>query len=147
MKDIEQVYHNVFSFNSRIRVKATTKNPAILRKNLDACFLSKAENWYREELSHIERVGVQSDTNRVEECCKLLENRFREAPDKSLTALKTTRYGIQDVRSQKDPTDSVQYIILHGRNAGIAVGEAEQAWLILCAPRCYPTLDHARTNG
>jgi len=42
VKDIYNVYHNVFSFTARLRVKATTIDVAILRQNIDIYLLSAA---------------------------------------------------------------------------------------------------------
>lgn len=49
--DNHNVYHNVFSFTTRLRVKATTMNASLLRPILDSCLLSAAENWYTNELA------------------------------------------------------------------------------------------------
>ncbi|KAI4194411.1 MAG: hypothetical protein LQ350_007783, partial [Teloschistes chrysophthalmus] len=38
-KDTYNVYHNVFSFVQRVRVKAKTMDANVLRDNLDACLL------------------------------------------------------------------------------------------------------------
>jgi len=43
VKDIYNVYHNVFSFTARLRVKATTIDVAILRQNIDIYLLSAAD--------------------------------------------------------------------------------------------------------
>ena len=46
------IYHNVFSFTNRLRVKSTTMDVALLRQNLDACLLGAADTWYNTELNH-----------------------------------------------------------------------------------------------
>ena len=43
VKENHNVYHNVFNFTNRLRVKADTMDVAILRHNLDACLLGTAE--------------------------------------------------------------------------------------------------------
>ena len=43
VKENHNIYHNVFSFTNRLRVKADTMDVALLRQNLDACLLGSAE--------------------------------------------------------------------------------------------------------
>lgn len=117
IKDKDQVYRNVFSFTNRVRVKATTMDPALIRNNLDTCLLGRAKTWYTEELSHIQRVGLRMDPSGVEEWCRHLKARFRESPGRFLVALESTRYTIQDVQRRRDPADFVQQIVLHGKNS------------------------------
>ncbi len=45
-KDSHNIYHNVFSFTNRLRVKASTMDIATLRQNVDACLLRTADDWY-----------------------------------------------------------------------------------------------------
>lgn len=49
-KNNYNIYHNVFSFTNRLRVKATSMDAAVLRQNLDACLLGAADNWYTNQL-------------------------------------------------------------------------------------------------
>ena len=42
-KENHQIYHNVFSFTQRLRVKADIMDAAILRNSVDQCFLGKAD--------------------------------------------------------------------------------------------------------
>lgn len=125
-QDGKTVYHNVFSFTSRLRVKATGNEAATIAKNLDQCLLGKAERWYTEELSDVTRAGLQTG---VELWCKELEARFREAPGVALSKLEALRYTVQDVRARKDPEEYVQQIILNGKNAGTATTEAAQVMM------------------
>ncbi|KAA6411169.1 MAG: hypothetical protein FRX48_05481 [Lasallia pustulata] len=76
VKDRDMVYQNVFSFTNRVRVKATTVEPSLLRQNLNSCLLGQADKWYTEELSHIQRLGIRANINGVEEWCQALEQRF-----------------------------------------------------------------------
>ena len=129
VKDNHNIYHNVFSFTNRLRVKATTMDAAMLRQNLDSCLLGAADLWYTNELAHVFRVGLRNDTNGVKEWCDALESRFRDSPSKSLTALEAIRYTVRDVRARRDPSDYVSTLVLHAKNAGIAAIEAAQVLL------------------
>ena len=128
-RDRDRTYRNVFSFTNRLRVKATTIDPAVIRHNLDTCLLGKADTWYTEELSHVQRVGLRADNNGVNEWCKALENRFRDSPTKAMEKPETTRYTLLDARRRKEPSEYVQSIIINGRNAGIAETERSQVML------------------
>ena len=129
VKDNHNIYHNVFSFTNRLRVKATTMDPTVLQQNLDSCLLGAAENWYTNELAHLSRIGLRNDNDGVKEWCNALEARFRDSPSKSLVALEAIRYTVRDARSRRDPLDYVSTLVLHAKNAGIAPTEAAQVML------------------
>ena len=129
VKDNHNIYHNVFSFTNRLRVKATTMDPTVLRQNLDSCLLGAAENWYTNELAHLSRIGLRNDNDGVKEWCNALEARFRDSPSKSLVALEAIRYTVRDARSRRDPLDYVSTLVLHAKNAGITPTEAAQVML------------------
>lgn len=131
VKDHHNVYHNVFSFTNRLRVKVTTMDAAVLRQNLDTCLLGAADDWYTNQLTHLSRVGLRDSagSDGIKEWCDALEARFRDSPGKSLTLLELIRYTVRDVRSRKDPADYVSSIVLNSKNAGIAATEASQVLL------------------
>ncbi|KAI0998999.1 hypothetical protein K3495_g9197 [Podosphaera aphanis] len=115
IRDTHNIYHNVFSFTNRLRIK---KGPnSSITMNLDECLLGEANQWYVEELSSITRNGLRYGT--IEDWCSTLEKRFSEAPGKALVALEKSRYTVQDVRDGKSPMTYVSNIILHGRSSGI----------------------------
>ncbi len=130
VKDEKQVYHNVFSFTNRLRVKASTMDPAVLRQNVESCLLGKADRWYTQELAHITRVSMRNDNNGVKEWCKALEARFKESPSRALALLEGIRYTVQDARRRRDPVDYVQSIILHGQNSTMATTDYQQVMLV-----------------
>ena len=129
VKDSHNIYHNVFSFTNRLRVKVASMDPAVLRQNIESCLLGAADDWYTNQLNHVFRVGLRSDNNGVKEWCDALEARFRDSPGKSLTLLKQIRYTVKDVRDKKDPSDFVSSIVLNSKNAGIATTESTQVLL------------------
>ena len=106
-KDNYNTYHNIFSFTNRVRVKATTMDPAALRQNLNACLLGAAEHWYINKLAHLSRIGLRNDTDGVKEWCDALKARFRDSPGKSLATLKAIRYSVKDTRARRDPAEYV----------------------------------------
>ena len=123
------IYHNVFSFTSRVRVKTSSANAndaTSVARNLDQCLLGKAERWYTEEISDTTRDGMQ---NNINNWCTELENRFRQAPGMALAKLESLRYTISDVRARKDPEEYVQEIVVNGKNAGTATTEASQVMM------------------
>ena len=129
IRDKVQVYHNVFSFTNRLRVKSQFHSPEILRNRMDECLLGKADTWYNQELSHLQRVGLHADTNGIHEWCQALENRFREPPRQSLIKLEKTTYTTQDVRDGKDPIAYLQNVFVLAQNAGMAFTDAQQVYL------------------
>ena len=62
-RDKVQVYHNVFSFTNRLKVKAQSVNVRNMRERLDECFLRRADTWrvHMLELNHLQRLGLRAD--------------------------------------------------------------------------------------
>jgi hypothetical protein len=65
VKDKNTIYHNVFSFTNRIHIKAAFVNTAQMKQRLDKYLLGRANTWYNQELSHLQRVGLHSEETRV----------------------------------------------------------------------------------
>ena len=128
-KDTHNIYHNVFSFTNRLRVKATTMDNTLLRQNIESCLLGAADDWYTNQLTHLSRMGLRDSVNGVKLWCEALEGRFRDSPGKSLALLENIRYTVRDARNRKDPADYVSSIVLNGKNAGIASTESAQVLL------------------
>jgi hypothetical protein len=59
-KDTHYLYHDVFSFTNRVRVKGNGLEGSNISKSLDACLLGEANQWYTEEISRITRTGLSS---------------------------------------------------------------------------------------
>ena len=132
IKEMHQVYHNVFTFTNRLKAKAVTMDATLLRNNLTSCLTGEAKRWYTEEISHITRIGLQNTG--INEWCDLLEQRFRDPPSRSLAALEQERYTVTDVRKRREPAKYVQSVVLLGRDAGIATTRPSKA------PRSRPHL-------
>ncbi|KZF20662.1 hypothetical protein L228DRAFT_269959 [Xylona heveae TC161] len=128
--DKDQVYQNIFSFTNYLRVKATTMDPALIYQNLDTCLLGKADKWYTEELSYIQHVGIQMNTNGVKKWYKALEQHFRDLPEKSLVVLKTCYYIIQDTQQNQDVLEYIQSIILNDKNSSTTISNYTQVLLV-----------------
>ena len=129
VKDTHNVYHNVFSFTARLRVKATTMDEAFLQQNVDACLLGAADEWYTTQIEYATRQGFRFDPKGIECWCNALEARFRESPSRSLSMLENIRYTIKDARNRRDPADYVASIVLNGKNSRIATTEESQVML------------------
>ena len=129
VKDTHNIYHNVFSFTNRLRVKATTMSSTLLRQNIESCLLGAADNWYTNQLTHLSRIGLRDNADGVNLWCEALEARFRDSPGRSLSLLEAIRYTVRDARNRKDPADYVSSIVLNGKNAGIAATEQAQVLL------------------
>ena len=142
VKDNYNVYHNVYSFTQRLRVKATTMDTALLRRNLESYLLGTADAWYTNELTHLSRLGLRNADNKnnannhnddpdngIKEWCRALENRFRESPGKSLSLLENLRYTVADARNKKDLSEYMAAVVLNGQNAGIAKDDASKVLL------------------
>ena len=127
-KDTYNVYHNVFSFTTRLRANATVMDAAILRENLHNCLLGPADTWWT-NISNVVRQGLRYDPDGVRSWCDALEERFRDPPGKSLTLLEKIRYTVKDVRNRRDPADYVASIVVNGKNASIAPTEYSQVLL------------------
>ncbi|KAI4221405.1 MAG: hypothetical protein L6R40_008635, partial [Gallowayella cf. fulva] len=130
VKDTHNVYHNVFSFTQRLRVKMDTMDAALLRENLDSCLLGAADAWYTGELGQATRASFRTGDG-VDNWCNHLEERFRDSPSRSLALLESIRYTVRDVRARKDPADYVASIVINAKNSGIATTEATQVMLAI----------------
>ena len=128
VRDKVQVYHNVFSFTNRLKVKAQFVNVRKMREQLDECLLGQADTWYNQELNHLQRMGLRVGDG-IKEWCDALEARFRQPPGQSLRQLEAVHYTLSDVYDRKDPLDFVQKVVVHGINSGIAKTEQQQAQL------------------
>lgn len=128
-KDSHNIYHNVFSFTNRLRVKASTMDIATLRQNVDACLLGTADDWYTNQLDDLARSGLRNDPDGVNQWCRSLEARFRDSPGKSLALLESVRYTVRDAKNRRDPADYVNTIVLNSKNAGFASTEYAQVRL------------------
>lgn len=129
VKDTHNIYHNVFSFTNRLQVKAITMDKALLRQNIDSCLLGKADDWFTNQLSQLNRVGLRNDPTGVTEWCNALQARFRDSRGKSLSLLENIRYTVKDARNRRDPADYISSITFNAKNAGIATTEQAQVLL------------------
>ncbi|KAA6407415.1 MAG: hypothetical protein FRX48_08658 [Lasallia pustulata] len=126
-KDGYQIFHDVWSFTKRIKSKAITPELSkVIRKNLDACLLGKAERWYTSETDAVYKSGLRNNPDSCTLWCKALESCFRKAPGVSLSRLESLRYIIRDAQNQRDPEDFVSQIITNSKNSGLATTEAQQ---------------------
>lgn len=130
VRDKVQIYHNVFSFTNRLKVKAQFVKVRHMRERLDECLLGRADTWYNQELNHLQRVGLRADGDGIKEWCNALEARFRQPPGQSLRQLEAVQYTISDAYNRKDPLDFVQKVVVHGMNSGMATSEYQQVLLI-----------------
>ena len=95
LKDGYQIFHDVWSFTERVKLKAITPELLkVIHENLDAYLLGKAERWYTSETDAVYKSGLRNDPDSCTLWCKALESRFREAPGVSLSRLESLRYTI-----------------------------------------------------
>ena len=59
------IYQNIFSFTNWIQVKGANRDASKLCKNLNTCFLGKAEIWYTEQLLRAFWVSLFEDCNSI----------------------------------------------------------------------------------
>ena len=130
LKDGYQIFHDIWSFTERVKSKAITPQLLkVIRKNLDACLLGKAERWYTFETDAVYKSGLRNNPDSCTLWCKALESRFREAPGVSLSRLKSLQYTIRNAHNRCDPEDFISQIITNRKNSGLATTEAQQILL------------------
>ena len=66
-KDGYNVYHNVFSFTNRLRVKESIIDAAFLRQNIESYLLGTADDWYSNQISYISCISLRNNPNSVKE--------------------------------------------------------------------------------
>lgn len=120
------IYHNVFTFVSRIQAKEDFLGASVIAQNLEQCLMGAADTWFSTEIQEVTRIGFRNDPHGVKQWIKALEERFRESPLRSQEILMRTVYSIQDCRDRKPVSDYVQSIIANGRNSTILPTEATQ---------------------
>ena len=126
----KQIYHNVFFFMNWIWIKMTIINTVILQKNLKSCLLDKTDHWYTEKFSHLIRVNLWNNNKDIEKWCKMLESKFHNLSSWVLSAFEFLHYIINDVCHHKNSVDYIQNVVLHKKNADIAVNNHLQMLLI-----------------
>ena len=75
VKDNYNVFHNVFSFTQKLRVRATTPSATPLQQNVENCLLGSAERWFTEELNDLSRTGLRFSPG-IQVWCSTSESRF-----------------------------------------------------------------------
>ena len=115
----EIYYWSVMLFIEWIQDIATIKGAQLVWINLNTCLCGGALAWYTSELSNLERVGLRSDENGVEEWCRALKGQFKESTSVTLSNLTITKYTMADAQSHCEPAAYVQSILQHARSANI----------------------------
>lgn len=113
------IYRNVHLFFGQARSVAATKNGQLVRQNLHLCLKGEALAWFAAELDDLQRSGLQTGEN-VDTWQAALTARFKMHESEAMEMLLTDQYTVDDVRNQRSPSEYVQTIVRHGRDAGLS---------------------------
>jgi hypothetical protein len=122
-KDDKSYHRNVWSFTNRLKVLAATRDERQLAQSIEAYLKGEAEKCWNKELTNIERIGLVHDPTGVEECCNLLETRFKQPPSGALQTLHNLRYTTQGARNRKSPTAYVSELVAAAQACGQGTNE------------------------
>ena len=121
VKNTHNIYHNVFNFINRLRIKITIMKTITLRQNVEFCLLRAVDDWYTNQLTHINKIKLRNDSNGVKKWCDALKIKFRDSSKKSLILLKAIRYIIKNARNKKNSINYVFNIVLNNKNVNIII--------------------------
>ncbi|OJD20690.1 hypothetical protein ACJ73_07976, partial [Blastomyces percursus] len=119
-KDSKTYYRDVFSFTTRLRVAAQTKDPAIIRHDIALCLKGSANTWWTMELDDVTRYGLINHPNGVQAICDKLEKRFRQAPSKALAKFEQMTYTIQDAQNGRSVAAYAAELVAQAKQCGFA---------------------------
>lgn len=81
MKDNRRVHRSVFTFTSRLRAEVLPARITAICQGLPTCLLGKTEEWYSQQITRETQAPLVSSQD-LGEWCQLLEERFRDPPNK-----------------------------------------------------------------
>ena len=102
VKDNYNIFHNVYSFTQKLKVRATATSTTPLPMNVENCLLGAAERWFTEELDELSRTGLRYSPD-IHLWCSTLESRFRDSPSRSLATLEQLPLHNQRCPKRKGP--------------------------------------------
>ena len=107
-------YTDVWPFLAQAETVANTKGSHLVRINLHMCLRGRALDWYVDELSPVERSGLQTG-NSLDYWKKKLSDRIKISQQ---AVLPEESYTIENLLQNRSPANFVQAIIRNGNNAG-----------------------------
>ena len=125
------IYHNVFSFTVRLRVRSQTMDAKVLNQNIDKYLIRNAQEWHTNQVHSLTRAAILEDPEGITRWISMLEERFRDSPGRSLMLLEEVKYTVNNVCQRRDPADYVNFIILNSKNTSIGNTEATQVLIAL----------------
>ena len=92
-----------------------------LRQNVEFCLLKIIDNWYINQLTHINKINLRNDFNNVKKWCDALKTRFYDSLKKSFILLKTIWYIIKKTYNKKNFVNYIFNIVFNIKNVNIII--------------------------
>ena len=92
-----------------------------LRQNVEFCLLRIVDDWYTNQLTHINKVKLRNDFNDVKKWCDVLKTRFRDSLKKSFILLKAIRYIVKNAYNKIFFINYVFNIVFNDKNVNIII--------------------------
>ena len=127
-KDSYNIYHNVYSFITKLKVRSALHVDPPLQNNVENCLLGAAERSFTEELNELSCSGLRYDPS-ITMWCTALEPRFKQSPNRTLATLEQLRFTVRDIRASQDPMTFLSEIKIRCQNSGTLINESAQAML------------------
>ena len=86
------------------------KSSGLVRRNLNKCLCSVAQEWYIGQLTEIEREYIK-DGHGVDRWERMLLRRFKKTQSFALKAFEAESYSLADVRSRRHTSSYVTTVI------------------------------------
>ncbi|OJD20838.1 hypothetical protein ACJ73_07827 [Blastomyces percursus] len=119
-RDSKTYYRDVFSFTTRLRVAAQTRDPSIIRHNIALCLKVSVNTWWTMELDDVTRCGLINHPDGVQATCDKLEKRFRQAPSRALTKFERMIYTVQDAQRGRSVAAYAAELVAQAKQCGFA---------------------------
>ncbi|OJD11330.1 hypothetical protein AJ78_07876 [Emergomyces pasteurianus Ep9510] len=94
--DSKMYYRDVFSFTTRLRVAAQTRDLSIICHDIALCLKNSANMWWTMELNDVVRYGLINHLDGVQAIYDKLKKRFYQALSRALAKFKQMIYTVQD---------------------------------------------------
>ena len=117
-------FRDVHLFISYAKSQANIMGDAFVARHLHLCLRGTAQAWYA-LLDGLHRAGLQSTVSQWE---KQLTQRFKMQASDALILLQADSFSIDDVRQRKSPSDFVQAVARHARDAGLNEMSMQVLW-------------------
>ncbi|OJD11126.1 hypothetical protein AJ78_08038 [Emergomyces pasteurianus Ep9510] len=113
-------YRDIFSFTTRLRVAAQTRDSSIICHDIALCLKGSVNTWWTMELDDVTRCGLINHPDGVQAICDKLEKRFRQALSRALAKFEWMIYTVQDAQCGRSVAAYAAELVAQAKQCGFA---------------------------